>query len=109
MDHDRASTPESGLFADTAFLCRALADENRLRILDFIGAGQKSVTQIAEELGLSQPLASHHLRELRRALLVSVERRGPFVLHRLSRPDILTVARDLSRLAGALIAGRTNF
>ena len=68
------------------FWPRALADENRLRILLSLGNGRKPVSAIVEELGLSQPLVSHHLKELRRALLVTVERRGPFIYYGMSRP-----------------------
>lgn len=60
-----------------AFLIKSLADENRLRILLLLTNGKKSVSSIVEELDLSQPLVSHHLKELRRSLLVKVERSGP--------------------------------
>ena len=50
--------------ASAAFLAKSLADENRLRILLCLGSGKKSVSQIVEELSLSQPLISHHLKEL---------------------------------------------
>ena len=82
-----------------AFLAKSLADENRLRILLCLGNGKKSVSQIVEGLNLSQPLISHHLKELRRSLLVTVERRGPFVYYELSDPriiDILIVPGNLS-------------
>ncbi|MCK7513364.1 MAG: ArsR family transcriptional regulator [Desulfobacterales bacterium] len=45
---------------------------------------KKSVSSIVEELGLSQPLVSHHLKELKRCLLVTVERSGPFIYYGLS-------------------------
>ena len=59
-----------------AILAKSLADENRLRILLCVSDGKKSVSQIVEDLNLSQPLVSHHLKELKRTLLVNVERRG---------------------------------
>lgn len=95
--------------ADVAFLARALADENRLRILLFVRHGRKSVSQIVEELGLSQPLVSHHLRELKRALLVDVERRGPFVLYGLTRIAAVDVIEAMRDLAGKLVAERIRF
>ena len=39
-----------------AAICKSLADENRLRILQTIGREKKSVSQIVEALDLSQPL-----------------------------------------------------
>jgi len=102
------SRPENAL-KNGAFLAKALADENRLRILLFIGDGKKSVTQITEAMGLSQPLVSHHLKELKRSLLVTVERKGPFVFYELSRPDVLSVIADLEHLADALLTARHGF
>jgi len=92
-----------------AFLARSLADENRLRILLSLGNGKKSVSQIVEELSLSQPLISHHLKELRRCLLVTVERRGPFVYYELNDPRIVDILLSLETLALELLAQRTSF
>jgi DNA-binding transcriptional ArsR family regulator len=93
----------------SAFLAKSLADENRLRILFFLRDGRQSVSRIVEALGLSQPLVSHHLRELRRALLVEVERKGPFVFYGLSTPDILTIMGDLQVVAENLLSQRQMF
>ncbi len=95
--------------ANLAFLAKALSDENRLRILLQVSRGKTSVSQIVEALRLSQPLVSHHLRELKRALLVEVERRGPFVYYGLSRPDVMDVLRSMAALAGSLISERKSF
>lgn len=109
MDHEDDLNGLGRSLADLAFLARALADENRLRILLRIGCGRLSVTQIAEELGLSQPLVSHHLKELKRALLVDVERRGPFIHYGISRPEVLDVLGAIGTLARRLIADRSSF
>src|SRR5512142_400145 len=50
----------------------ALAEPNRLRIVEMLKKGPASVNEIAERLGLSQPLASKHLRVLREAGIVRV-------------------------------------
>ena len=92
-----------------AFLARSLADENRLRILFALRNGRQSVSRIVEALGLSQPLVSHHLRELRRALLVDVERKGPFVFYELSTPRVLDIIGDLQRVAEDLLSQRQTF
>jgi len=92
-----------------AFVAKALADENRLRIILVLAAGKKPVSRIVEELGISQPLASHHLKELKRALLVKVERSGPFIYYELADPRIATILTDLTGLATDLLANRTTF
>ncbi len=89
-----------------ALLARCLGDVNRLRILHCLTSGKKSVTAVVDELGLSQPLVSHHLKELRRALLVEVERSGPFVYYELADPGLLDILARLGRLGGERFAAR---
>lgn len=50
---------------------RALADPNRRAILELIRSGPRAVGEVADELGLSQQTASHHLGVLRDAGLVT--------------------------------------
>ncbi len=94
---------------DVAFLARALSDENRLRILLYLSEGKKSVSQVVEALNLSQPLISHHLRELKRALLVAVERKGPFVYYWVDQPEVIELLRRMATLAVKLISARKSF
>jgi DNA-binding transcriptional ArsR family regulator len=91
-----------------AILAKGIADENRLRILMSMVGTRKSVTRIVEEVGLSQPLVSHHLRELRRCLLVDIQREGPFVYYGLADPRVIEVVGTLSAVAASLVAGRTS-
>ncbi len=92
-----------------AFLAKSLSDGNRLRILLFISSGRKSVSAIVESLELSQPLVSHHLKELKRSLLVRVEREGPFVYYELADARILDVLQTLSAVAADLLSDRSTF
>lgn len=92
-----------------AFLAKSLSDCNRLRILLFISNGKKSVSSIVEELDLSQPLVSHHLKELKRSLLVTVQREGPFIFYELADSRILSVLQTLTEVATDLLTDRTRF
>ena len=92
-----------------AFVAKALSDENRLRILLSVSNGKKSVSAIVEELELSQPLVSHHLKELKRSLLVTVERRGPFIYYEIADTRIMKILEELKTIAGDLLANRTTF
>lgn len=69
--------------------------------------GQKrSVSKIVEEVGLSQPLVSHHLKELKRCLIVDIERNGPFIYYRLADSRILDVVHVLESIAMDLVVAR---
>jgi len=61
------------------------------------------------ELNLSQPLVSHHLKELKRSLLVRVERRGPFIYYEMADRRILEILQGLGGLARDLLAERNSF
>ncbi|MGM0426741.1 MAG: ArsR/SmtB-type metalloregulator TsoR [Thermodesulfobacteriota bacterium] len=100
-------TPEA--LQTAAFMAKSLSDVNRLRILDCIRNGHKSVSAIVEELGLSQPLISHHLKELKHALLVKIQRKGPFIYYELSDTRVLDVIKSLHLLGGDLLSRRRNF
>ena len=73
-DHDDAVVPLADLF-------RLLGDPTRLRIVLACVEEQRAVGAIAESLGLSQSLVSHHLRLLRAARVVRAERQGKQVFY----------------------------
>jgi len=60
---------------------RLLGDPSRLKILLCCSGGPKPVSQISQELELSQSLVSHHLRLLRAARLVRGVRRSKNVFY----------------------------
>lgn len=68
-----------------AGLMKALADENRLRIVALLSGGELCVCHIATALELSQPNASQHLTVLKHAGVVEGERRGNWIHYRLLR------------------------
>ncbi len=57
-------------------LWTALVDPHRRAVLDLLAQGELSVGDLVERLGLTQPQTSKHLRVLREAGLVRVERRA---------------------------------
>jgi ArsR family transcriptional regulator len=66
---------------------KALADVNRLRMVQRMAAGPATVGELIEFVGLSQPLVSWHLSKLKAAGIVQTRRSGREVYCQL-RPDI---------------------
>ena len=66
-----------------AKLFRGLADRSRSSILEALREGPRSVGEIVEATGLSQPNTSMHLDCLYCCGLVDRERRGRYVYYRL--------------------------
>lgn len=57
---------------------KILADSNRLKIIEALTKDCRSVNEIAAKAGISQPLASHHLKVLREAGIARFEKKGAF-------------------------------
>ncbi len=62
---------------------KALADVNRLRIVQRLAHADATVTELIEHVGLSQPLVSWHLGRLRAAGIVETRRNGRETIARL--------------------------
>jgi len=60
--------------AEATIMLKALADTNRLQILDVLLQGDSCNCELTERLGLPPNLLSHHLRILRETGLVSSRR-----------------------------------
>lgn len=107
---DQAERLES--FTVHAELCRVLTDPKRLMILDALRRGDRSVTELASQLGCSMPNASQHLTVLRSAGLVAGERDGTTVRYHLTEPEIMTacdiVGAVATRLRSQPPIGRTR-
>jgi DNA-binding transcriptional ArsR family regulator len=61
----------------------ALAEPNRLRIVELLRSGPRPVNDIGERLQLNQPQVSKHLRALKEAGLVDVQPRAQQRLYEL--------------------------
>src|SRR5215204_3056952 len=62
--------------ATTSDVYNAIAEPQRRQILVLLRAGERSVTEMAQELGMTQPGASKHLRVLREVGLVRDRKAG---------------------------------
>ncbi len=64
-------------------LMSALAEPNRMHMIELLRDGPRTVNEIVERLGLPQPLVSKHLRVLRNAQLVQVRPQAQTRLYQL--------------------------
>ena len=77
--------------ATTSDVFNAIAEPQRRDILTLLRAGERPVTDLAQELGMSQPGASKHLRVLREVGLVRDRKAGKQRLYGLRRPRLRPV------------------
>jgi ArsR family transcriptional regulator len=75
---------KSGLTSDLcAERLKALADKDRLRIVQVLRGGGRNVSQIARDVGGEIANVSHHLRILKRTGIVRSKKQGRYVVYSL--------------------------
>jgi ArsR family transcriptional regulator len=76
------------LFPEVAARFKVLAEPARLKILDALRAGERSVGQLGEHTGLNQANLSKHLQMLHRTDFVTRRKQGLFVYYELASDDV---------------------
>jgi DNA-binding transcriptional ArsR family regulator len=74
--------------ATTTDAFNAVAEPQRRRILDLLAGGERSVNELVDGLGLTQPQVSKHLRVLREVDAVHVRDDGRRRVYRLNGPAL---------------------
>jgi DNA-binding transcriptional ArsR family regulator len=82
----------------------ALGDSNRRAIVELLRAGDRSVQQLADQLPISRPAVSRHLRLLKEAGLVSDRAEGTRRLYRLHDEGVDEVRGYLEQVWGEAAA-----
>jgi DNA-binding transcriptional ArsR family regulator len=82
----------------------ALGDPNRRAIVELLGAGRRSVQEIADVLPISRPAVSRHLRVLKRAGLVVEQSRGTRHIYQLHDQGVEAVQEYMQRVWGEAAA-----
>ena len=81
-----------------AKILKALADKNRLKIIDLLSCGPMCVCNFTENLDLSQPNVSHHLKILKNAGLITSKRRGRWIDYQLNQSKIDSLQQEMGNL-----------
>ncbi len=87
----RTKDPKIAATNDTANMLKAVADPDRLKIIESLRHGSKTVSDLAKILRAEIVNVSHHLGVLRRRKLVAFQKKGRFVHYKLN-PDLYKVS-----------------
>ena len=77
------------VFHAHAELCKALANEHRLAILYTLSQGEKCVSDLAAEIGISVHNVSQHLRLLKERRLVRSRKEAQTVYYSITNPKFI--------------------
>lgn len=84
-----------------AALFKALGDENRIRILKLLRSGEKCACKLLEELNISQPTLSHHMKILCHTGIVSGRRDGKWTHYSICCEGVCRVRGLMKELLSA--------
>ncbi len=71
-------------YAETAEVFKAFCDENRIRILEMLQTGEKCGCKLLEELNVTQPTLSHHMKILCDSGIVEGRKEGKWTHYKIS-------------------------
>lgn len=83
--------PEKETLEQIAELFKGFADSTRVHILSLLAERELCVTDIAEEVALSQSAISHQLRILKQMHLIKFRREGKNILYSLADDHVKTI------------------
>lgn len=69
----------TSVYNDTVKVFKAFCDENRLKILEQLRTGEKCACKLLDELHITQPTLSHHMKLLCDADIVQGRKEGKWV------------------------------
>jgi rhodanese-related sulfurtransferase/DNA-binding HxlR family transcriptional regulator len=99
---DRAA--KDALFDGLAGVAKALGSGRRAEIVDLLSQGERSVEEIATELGQSVANTSQHLQQLLRAGLVRTRRDGTRIYYALAGPRVAALWAAVREVAAEHVA-----
>lgn len=96
---------KDALFDGFAEVAKALASGRRAEIVDVLAQGERSVEEVAGELGQSVANTSHHLRTLARAGLVRTRREATRIYYGLASDSVAELWAALRDVAAEHVVG----
>ena len=80
-----------------SLICKALSDPNRLRIVQLLTYGEQCGCELLDQMQITQPTLSHHMKMLEDSGLVSSVRKGKWSHYSLNK-DQWTAFREYIEL-----------
>jgi len=88
-----------------AQIFKALGDSNRIAIMEMLSQEEKCVCELMEEMNLSQPALSHHLKTLKQAGLIIDRRQGKWIFYAVNHQEFKDILDLINSRLGLKIAG----
>ena len=99
-----SKTTDDEIFERQAQICKAFAHPGRLRILDLLGDGERGVSELQRELGVSKTSLSQQISILKSAGVLSTRRKGKQIYCSLAIPEVKQACRLIRGVLRAQLA-----
>ena len=76
---------------------KAVSHPARLRIIEILESGERSVSEIQDYLGITQSLTSQHLSKMRVRGVLKCRKNGSMVYYSIANPDVVKVVHCIRR------------
>ncbi len=86
----------------TPVIFKALCDENRVQILNYLTGGEKCACRLLEDLNIAQSTLSHHMKVLTDSGLVVGRKEGKWMYYSISAEGIDVAIDSLNSLKSSL-------
>ena len=83
-----------------AQIFKALCDENRIRILKLLHNGEMCACKLLEEMNITQPTLSHHMKTLLDSGIVNGRKEGKWMHYSISEEGLEKAQKYLDYLKG---------
>ncbi|PIQ89842.1 MAG: transcriptional regulator [Candidatus Omnitrophica bacterium CG11_big_fil_rev_8_21_14_0_20_42_13] len=80
---------EERMFQMHAEVCKSMASPTRLKIINLLRGGERSVEELRKMLGLPKANLSQHLSVLRQRRIVSTRRAGLNIYYKVANPKMI--------------------
>lgn len=104
MNASRKREFKQRVFSEFARISKALASPHRLHVIEVLAQGERSVEELAGELGLPIANVSQHLQVLRTARLVGVRRDGLYARYTLADERVFRIWQAIRDFGEAHLA-----
>ena len=88
---------------ENAKVFKAFCDETRLMVLSLLQSGEKCACVLLEQVSVSQPTLSHHMKILVDSGIVSARKEGKWTYYSISKSGSKTAVKRLRELTTVII------
>lgn len=85
-------------YSDLLKSLKVIAEPNRLRTICFLKEKERCVCEIIEALSIPANLASHHLKALKNAGLLTSLRKGKYIFYKIDRKGLNAFLSEIEKV-----------